>query len=514
MTKTTASIAISSTRRLNLRRSDTRRAYPSRSDRIRVVLRLTTAEVELFAAASGDRNPLHVSPAYARATAFGGPIAHGVLGAIAAATALPDRPGAILRRIALEFPRPMLLDTDYEVVVREEGPDACSIEVRDGSRPVLRGVLEFGDAEAVQLTAPSRPRLRDAAAKRREFARGDAVAGMYGPDPEALLRRFPIASKGLDRAHVLALALCSYVIGMELPGELALFTKLVLEFDPGSHAGALAYEARVDGWQARTGSLRVGLELHVGASAWASGSLRAFVRADAADEDPPSRSTRLDPQVFAGKTALVIGASRGLGRSLARAFAAHGGTVFAISRSSAEADDTDQIHTLRADAGDPEQLTRALEHVPALDVLICNASPPLQPLVLEPATAARVHAHISQAVALVSTPLALCLPRLAQAKGVALLSSSQAVVTPPVEWAHYVAAKRAAEGLFEVAALQVPEVGFLVARMPRLDTAFTLNVAGEPAASAHEVALQLIERLAAPHPERGRVEIMSSFARA
>ena len=66
-----------------------------------------------------------------------------------------------------------------------------------------------------------------------------------------------------------------------------------------------------------------------------------------------------------------------------------------------------------------------------------------------------------------------------------------------------------AEGLFEVAALQYPEVAFLIARMPRLDTAFTLNVSGEPAASVHEVALRLIERLAAPHPERGRVEFMT-----
>jgi hypothetical protein len=68
--------------------------------------------------------------------------------------------------------------------------------------------------------------------------------------------------------------------------------------------------------------------------------------------------------------------------------------------------------------------------------------------------------------------------------------------------------------LFELAAMQYPEVGLLVARMPRLDTAFTLNVAGELAFSTAEMALQLIERIAAPHPERGRVEIMESFARA
>ncbi|HVI01535.1 MAG TPA: SDR family NAD(P)-dependent oxidoreductase, partial [Enhygromyxa sp.] len=338
------------------------------------MLRLTQADVERFAAASGDHNPLHVSPAYARTTAFGGPIAHGVLGLLAAADALPERVGQRLRRIAVEFPRPLLLDADYAVEVREDGPDACSIELRDGSRPVLRGVLEFGEAAPVQLTASSTAVLRERAAKRLAFTRGEVIAGSYAPDLEPLLHRFALASKGLDRAHVLALALCSYVIGMELPGELALFTKLVLDFHPGPHAGPLAYEARVDGWQARAGSLRVGLELRVGASAWATGSLRAFVRADAENEGAPARSSRLDPQAFAGKTALVIGASRGLGRALARAFADHGGTVWSVSRSP-----TDDPHALQADVGDPEQLARALERVPAIDVLICNASPPLQP---------------------------------------------------------------------------------------------------------------------------------------
>lgn len=471
-----------------------------------MVLRLTSADVELFAAASGDHNPLHVSPGYARATAFGQPIAHGVLAAIAAASALPDRPGATLRRIALEFPRPLLLDHDYAVQVREDGPSACSIEVRDGSRPLLRGMLEFGPAQAISLHPADDAGLREHPAKHRELARGQAIAGSYAPELEPLLRRFSLASKGIDRAQVLALALCSYLIGMELPGELALFGKLVLDFQPGAHAGPLAYRAQVDGWQARTRSLRVGVELQVGASVWASGSLRAFVRAEASDDEPVPRSDRLDAHALAGKTALVIGASRGLGRSLARGLAAHGAQVWTVSRSPADAEPG--IHPLHADAGDPEQLARALEQMPAIDVLCCNASPPLQPLLLEPATVTRVHAHINEAVKLVATPLALSLPHLAGSRGIALLSSSQAVVAPPIEWGHYVAAKRAAEGLFEVAALQYPQVGFLVARLPRLDTAFTLNVAGEPASSASEVALQLIERIAGRHPEPGRAELL------
>jgi 3-hydroxybutyryl-CoA dehydratase len=40
---------------------------------------VTQAQIDLWADVSGDRNPLHVDPGYARETPFGGTIAHGHL---------------------------------------------------------------------------------------------------------------------------------------------------------------------------------------------------------------------------------------------------------------------------------------------------------------------------------------------------------------------------------------------------------------------------------------------------
>jgi len=44
-----------------------------------VVKRLDQAQIDRYAEASGDHNPVHVDEAFARATPFGGTIAHGML---------------------------------------------------------------------------------------------------------------------------------------------------------------------------------------------------------------------------------------------------------------------------------------------------------------------------------------------------------------------------------------------------------------------------------------------------
>jgi 3-hydroxybutyryl-CoA dehydratase len=68
------------------------------------------ADIEAFAAVSGDNNPLHLDEAYAASTPFGGRIAHGMLaGAYISAvvgTRLPG-PGAIYLSQSLRFRRPV-----------------------------------------------------------------------------------------------------------------------------------------------------------------------------------------------------------------------------------------------------------------------------------------------------------------------------------------------------------------------------------------------------------------------
>ena len=73
---------------------------------------VTAHIVELFAEATGDRNPVHLDEEYAAKTKFGGRIAHGMLtaGFVSAAIAskLPG-PGSIYMGQTLRFTRPVKL---------------------------------------------------------------------------------------------------------------------------------------------------------------------------------------------------------------------------------------------------------------------------------------------------------------------------------------------------------------------------------------------------------------------
>lgn len=86
---------------------------------------------------------------------------------------------------------------------------------------------------------------------------------------------------------------------------------------------------------------------------------------------------------LAGKVALVTGASRGIGKAIAQAFAGAGASVLLSSRKqgaleAAAADIGGDIEVVAANAGDPEQaataVARCVERFGALDILVNNAA--------------------------------------------------------------------------------------------------------------------------------------------
>jgi NAD(P)-dependent dehydrogenase (short-subunit alcohol dehydrogenase family) len=85
------------------------------------------------------------------------------------------------------------------------------------------------------------------------------------------------------------------------------------------------------------------------------------------------------------KTTIVVGASRGLGRGIATAFAEAGAPVVAVSRTAAAfpepADGAGSIQPEVADAGDPTVAASLLDrYEPQAVILVAGASPHMRPL--------------------------------------------------------------------------------------------------------------------------------------
>jgi NAD(P)-dependent dehydrogenase (short-subunit alcohol dehydrogenase family) len=88
---------------------------------------------------------------------------------------------------------------------------------------------------------------------------------------------------------------------------------------------------------------------------------------------------------LSGKTAIVVGASRGLGHGIATAFADAGATVVAVSRTAAAfsqaANRSATIHVEVADAADATVAANLLDrYEPEFVVLVAGASPYMRPL--------------------------------------------------------------------------------------------------------------------------------------
>jgi 3-hydroxybutyryl-CoA dehydratase len=140
-----------------------------------IYTRLVTArEVQLFAAVSGDHNPVHLDPDYAANTPFGECIAHGMLtGAFvsaAIAMELPG-PGTIYLGQQLSFRAPVKLGDTLDVHLEVTGKHDtkpwltinCVITNQEGKKVALgeASVMAPTTKETVTLVPPPAIQLLD-----------------------------------------------------------------------------------------------------------------------------------------------------------------------------------------------------------------------------------------------------------------------------------------------------------------------------------------------------------------
>ena len=132
---------------------------------------VTEQDVVLFAAVSGDVNPVHLDEEFAAGTMFGGRIAHGMLtGAVisaALAMELPG-PGTIYLGQTLRFSRPVKIGdritVHLEVTAKRDDKKiitlACEVTNQDGKVVASGEAQVMASREKLLIDRPELPRFK------------------------------------------------------------------------------------------------------------------------------------------------------------------------------------------------------------------------------------------------------------------------------------------------------------------------------------------------------------------
>jgi NAD(P)-dependent dehydrogenase (short-subunit alcohol dehydrogenase family)/acyl dehydratase len=300
------------------------------TDRPLATRAFTASDQEAFARLSGDRNPVHMDALAARRTQAGAPVLHGVHGTLWALDRLgaDGAPLSELASVKVQFHKFVYLDR--EVVLRAVRREVHPTRVELSTEGLLATTLDlkFGPRKRPQEEAAVReaPTLaHDAPPAVLALADMDGLAGwLTPPAPREAAMRFPALSAALGEERVTALAQLSTLVGMACPGLHSIFSGFTARFiDGGSRRPGL-------GWHTLRTDERFNAVWLKAAGSGIEADVQAFVRA-APVEAPrmEALAARVAADEFAGRMALVIGGSRGLGAVTAKLLAAGGARVFA-----------------------------------------------------------------------------------------------------------------------------------------------------------------------------------------
>ncbi len=273
-------------------------------------------------------------------------------------------------------------------------------------------------------------------------------------------------------------SLLSTLIGMRLPGRGALYLAQSVEFSApvfiGDTVEAKATIEKIDR-ETRIVALITEITNQHGAAV-----LRGKARAKVLrlTSPPPRDEAQTEISVsrmLAGRTALVTGASRGIGRATARLLAANGAKVWINYHKShgAAAELAQEIRRdggtcdiVKADVTDPASVRAMMEEVSqagALDILVNNAGPKITSAPFDRLTSDDMTAAYNAIVGSVFAVTQAALPHLKKSRGrIVNVASSAALQRTAYNWLPYVSAKAALLALSRNLAQELGPAGITV----------------------------------------------------
>ena len=292
-----------------------------------------------FAEQSGDFNPIHVDPAYARRSIAGRPVVHGIHLLLwvleeslkqGLAIGQPDwihvqfiRPASIDETLFCAQEPSDIRDKISLLVCNIEGSELARVDLRSGE-PKTFAPINYTTYTAVKPVSRAWAEMCELSGEWKVFFANDRHVNVWPRICDVC---------GSDFAALLAST--SRLVGMQCPGLNSLYSELELERAENSEVplDILRYEVlKADD---RFKLVEIGIE-----STAYNGQIRAFARPELREPVAMSNILKRAPAgLFRNQRALVVGGSRGIGEVAAKALATSGAEVFltyAVGREDAQ----------------------------------------------------------------------------------------------------------------------------------------------------------------------------------
>ncbi|MCX7097121.1 MAG: SDR family NAD(P)-dependent oxidoreductase [Methylococcales bacterium] len=461
---------------------------------------ITEAQNDRFARLSGDFNPLHVDPVYARRLQFGHTVIHGVhhmLRCLDETLALlPELPVKSLLVLSANFQSPAQIDRviSFDATV-DEDCNELQLIARSEDRQILSLNVRLSPASSndTQLTIenvlPDREQPADLNFS-SDHTGGEVGLYWHRQTADQLFRHLAASLPPIQLAQVIA---STHIVGMRLPGQHSIFSGLKLQFENNGKAGLdkvvryapLKFDSRVH-------LLRIGVE-----SLDFVGELTTFFRPrPVAQPDYANVRKSVVGGEFSGQNALVVGGSRGVGEVTAKILAA-GGAQVTITCNKGRAEAEKVAADITAGGGmcsviemNVNALDTWPESLPLPTHIYYFASPHIDANRSANWNIALFERFSAFYLTGLSQLVALCMQRVSSANAVTFFYPSSVFIdTPERGFAEYAVAKAAGEALCIQLKARYTNARFVLPRLPRMATDQTTSVISIQSESALDVML-------------------------
>lgn len=281
------------------------------------------AEQERFASLSGDVNPMHMDPLFARRTQAGFPVVHGVHVLLFCLEGLSNNldEKSLPKGVLVRFLRPTLVGDKIDYYFFSKNESVWKIKACTEGIVVAKIQISFHPQQRNNCNCTNSPPQLGNMPEHLGFEDIDGLFGSVkipGTDEE-FQKYLPKCNKWLGSQVIRDLISLSTVVGMKCPGLHSIMASLEISLAKCDDYDYLNYQVVSADKRYQMVSLNV-------AGPSLSGRVEAFMRMPPITQRSISElSQEILPKEFENQIALIVGGSRGLGELTAKIIAAGGG---------------------------------------------------------------------------------------------------------------------------------------------------------------------------------------------